>query len=102
MAGSPLSLTRMVIGLVVEAEARLGTQVKSPFVELIFAWAGAPGSRLNVSRSPLASFAVALNRTPRLGATTQLVIGSSAGATFRLPRTQAMETRLVLLFPAGS
>src|SRR5439155_18677512 len=47
--GEPLSVTRTVIRFVLGPCASVGVQVKTPFVELMLAPAGAPGSKLNVS-----------------------------------------------------
>ena len=47
--GEPSSVTRTVIRFVLGPCASVGVQVKTPFVELMLAPAGAPGSKLNVS-----------------------------------------------------
>src|SRR5438046_7587220 len=58
--GEPSSVTRTVIKFVLGPCASVGVQVNRPLVALMLAPAGAPGSKLNVRRSPSGSVAVAV------------------------------------------
>src|SRR5215471_7560481 len=82
--GTPLSLTRMVIGLVVLASDGCVSHVKMPLDELTLALAGAPGSRLNASvlAGTSESDAELVNVTAMPAWTVRSEIAVSIGAAF--------------------
>src|SRR6266550_788401 len=100
--GTPLSVTRTLMLLVIEAYFKDGVQVNTPLVALIVAPVGGLGSKLNVSAFAGTSGSVAefVNVNVAPSTMVQSAIGASTGAWFTARRNKSLKSVALAASPS--